>query len=173
MTEPNDEPDVSPDGDVSPTGGVSADAAILAREYEAVGPVQIGIASSRVIAVSFPATVPDDAVTEHPLLDRLGEYFDGVETTFSDEPVAFTVPTDQRTVLESTREIPYGKTVDVETLARTAAGVDADDTDTVRAALRANPAPILVPDHRVRGVDGATPPRVASVCRSIEDAAGD
>ncbi|MFB6194003.1 MAG: MGMT family protein [Halobaculum sp.] len=146
-----------------------ADAVVAARDVPRFDcAVQIGVASSRVIAVSFPDSVPEDATRDHPVLDRIERYADGAEESFTDVSVAFTVPGDHRAVLEAVREIPYGRTVDPGTLARTAAGVDGDDGETVRAALDANPAPLLVPDHRVRGVRGATPTRIAAVCREIE-----
>lgn len=145
------------------------DSVVAAREIDRFDSVvQIGVASSRVIAVSFPASVPPDATTDHELLDRIAAYATGSEESFDDVSVAFTVPSDQRAVLDTLRDVPYGRSVDPGTLARTAPGVDGDDAETVRAALNANPAPLVVPDHRVRGVSGATPTRIASVCRDLE-----
>jgi methylated-DNA-[protein]-cysteine S-methyltransferase len=40
--------------------------------------------------------------------------------------------------------------------------------ETVESALRSNPVPLLVPDHRVTG-PGATPDAVASRLRAVEE----
>jgi len=134
--------------------------------------VQIGAASGRVLRVSFPNAPTDDAEEEHPVLDRIFSYLDGLEEVkFDDVQVALTVPTDQRAVLEQLREIPYGEQVDVQTLARMTPELDHDDQDDltlVRTALDANPAPLLLPDHRVRDGPSAAPPEVEQKLRSIE-----
>jgi len=143
---------------------------IYARDAPVLGrAVQIGVAGDRVISVSFPETAPTDADPEHPLLDRIGDYLDGNDDHFDDVTVALTVPTEQRTVLEAVRNVPYGETVDVARVARLAGldDEDADDLDTVRAALRANPVPLFIPDHRVSGA-GATPSAVAERLRDLE-----
>ncbi|MFB6122711.1 MAG: MGMT family protein [Haloferacaceae archaeon] len=143
---------------------------IYARESSALGrAVQFGLASGRVISVSFPDEVPADAGTDHPLLDRVFDYLDGAEDDFDDVDVALTVPTDRRQVLESVAAIPYGRTVAVPQLVRLAGLDDEDEADvaTVEAALRENPVPLFVPDHRVDG-PGATPPDVASTLRDVE-----
>ena len=145
---------------------------MFARESGALGrAVQIGVASGRVISVSFPESPPDDADADHEVLDRICAYLDGAEEDFGDVEVALTVPTEQRGVLEQLRKVPYGETVTVERLARLAAGIDADEDEgrqAVRSALRENPTPILVPDHRVRDASGATPADVAERLRSVE-----
>ncbi len=134
--------------------------------------VQVGAASGRVLRVSFPEVQSEDAADAHPVLDRIFEYLDGLEAvTFDDVQVALTVPTDQRAVLEQLREIPYGEQVDVKHLARMTPELDPDDQDDltlVRTALDANPAPILLPDHRVRDGPSAAPPAVEQKLRSIE-----
>ena len=148
------------------------DTGVYARHSEVLDrAVELGTASGRVLAVSFPARSPEDATDDSEVLDRIFAYLDGEEDDFRDVTVALTVPTDQRAVLEATRNVPYGKTVDMKRVANMANGIDPDDEEdqeTVRAALRDNPAPILVPDHRVRGVSGATPPDVAETLREIE-----
>jgi methylated-DNA-[protein]-cysteine S-methyltransferase len=145
-------------------------AGIYARQSDRLGrAVQVGVASGRVLGVSFPAEVPADAETDHPILDRVFDYLDGVEDDFDDVEVALTVPTDQRRVLETLRKVPYGRTVSVEKLVGLS-GFDTDseaDCRTVEAALRENPVPLLVPDHRVRG-PGATPGDVAERLRDLE-----
>ncbi|WP_136602066.1 methylated-DNA--[protein]-cysteine S-methyltransferase [Salinigranum halophilum] len=146
----------------------ATDAGIFARSFDDFV-VEIGVASGRVVGVSFPDAVPDDAATDHALLERVAAYLDGEEDHFDDVQVALTVPTAQRSVLEATRNVPYGETVSVERLARLA-GLDPEDDDdrrTVETALRENPVPLFVPDHRVEG-PGATPPTVARLLRAIE-----
>lgn len=148
--------------------------------------VQLGAASGRLLSVSFPEHPDEEAVvvgdeTEdgaeepasvHPVLDRVFEYLDGLdEVDFDDVQVALTVPTDQRAVLERLREIPYGEQVDVTALARMTPELDPDDDDDViliRTALDANPAPLVIPDHRVRDGPSAAPPPVEQKLRSLE-----
>lgn len=134
--------------------------------------VQVGIASGRVISVTFPQVPDEDAERDHPLLDRIESYLEGVETDFSDVEVALTVPTDQRSVLETVREIPYGEQVDVQELANMTPGIDAGEDDVldtvVRTALADNPVPLIIPDHRVRDGPSAAPPAVEQRLRSIE-----
>ena len=143
------------------------DAGIYARESDALErAVQLGVAGGRVISVSFPDAVPADAERDHPLLDRVFAYLDGTEDHFDDAPVALTVPTDQRRVLDAVRNVPYGETVSVARIARMA-GLDDEDLRTVETAIRENPTPLLVPDHRVEG-PGATPDDVARRLRAIE-----
>ncbi|SDM09709.1 methylated-DNA-[protein]-cysteine S-methyltransferase [Halogranum gelatinilyticum] len=147
------------------------DAGIYAREFDALGrAVQLGVASGQVINVSFPDTPPADAERDHPLLDRLADYLAGENDHFDDVPVALTVPTDQRRVLDAVRKLPYGETVSVDRVARLAGLDDEDEEDvaTVRQALRANPVPLFIPDHRVSGASGATPDDVAERLRVVE-----
>lgn len=132
--------------------------------------VEIGVAGGRVLSVSFPEEIPDDAEGDHPLLDRVLATLEGETDDFEDVQVALTMPTVQREVLEAIRRIPYGDTVTVEQLARIA-GLDpenADDLQTVRTALRENPVPLLIPDYRVTDADGATPTEIARQLRSVE-----
>lgn len=133
--------------------------------------VQLGVASGRVISVSFPGAPEDNAEADHPLLDRIEAYLEGEVDEFDDVTVALTVPTDRRAVLEATRSLPYGEQVSVEELARMTAGLDGGDEaahETVRTALADNPAPLLVPDHRVRDGPSGAPPEVEQRLRSLE-----
>ncbi|WP_458185172.1 methylated-DNA--[protein]-cysteine S-methyltransferase [Haladaptatus sp. NG-WS-4] len=133
--------------------------------------VQIGVASGRVLRVAFPHDDDEDAEESHAVLDRIFAYLEGVEDDFEDVQVALTLPTDQQGVLESVRKIPYGEQVNVETLTRMTSGLDhTEDADLqlARTALDANPAPILIPDHRVRDGPSAAPPETEQKLRSLE-----
>lgn len=133
--------------------------------------VQLGVAQGRVISVSFPKSPADDAVDDHELLDRIDEYLRGAADDFSDVTVALTLPTEQRQTLEQVQEIPYGEQVAVEQLAQMTPGFDADsgeDLTRVREALAENPAPLLVPDHRVRDGPSSAPGVVEQRLRSVE-----
>jgi len=146
-------------------------AGIYARESQYLGCfVQVGVASGKVIQVSFPGAV-EDVASEHPVLDRIFAYLEGVEDDFRDVEIGLTVPTDQRAVLEQTREIPYGEQRSVEALVRMTPDLDPEDEatlDLARSALAENPTPLLVPDHRVRDGPSAAPPMVEQRLRSLE-----
>lgn len=132
--------------------------------------VQIGVAGSKLLSVSFPKSVTDETPTDHELLDRIEAYLDGESEDFADVDVALTVSTDERAVLEEIRSIPYGGSMTVEAVARmTPTLVDPEDgKEVVLAALRGNPAPIVIPDHRVVDGPGATPDVVAEQLRDLE-----
>ncbi|WP_229115200.1 MGMT family protein [Halapricum desulfuricans] len=151
---------------------MSADAGIYARESTVLGRhVQIGVAGERVLAVSFPDRPDEQAESDHSLLDRIEAYLGGERDDFADVTVALTVPTDRRSVLETLREIPYGNAVTVEQLTRMTAGLDPEsdgDRETVRTALAENPAPLLLPDHRVRDGPSGAPSDVADQLRRVE-----
>lgn len=133
--------------------------------------VQVGIASGRVISVSFPPTPDADARRGHPLLDRVEGYLEGVRDDFADVEVALTVPTDHRAVLEALRDVPHGEQVSVDQLVRTVAVLDSADEsapETARRALANNPVPLVIPDHRVRDGPSGAPPAVEQRLREIE-----
>ncbi len=151
-----------------------SEAGIYARESTYLDRyVQVGVASGRVLRISFPEGPADDADGDHPVVDQLLAYLDELEAvSFDDVQVALTMPTDQRAVLEQVREIPYGDQVDVETLTRLTPELDPadeDDSTLVRTALDENPAPIVIPDHRVRDGPSAAPPAVEQKLRSLEE----
>jgi len=150
---------------------MSEDAGIYARESTYLDRyVQLGIAGSRVISVSFPKT-PDEE-TDHDLLGPIESYLQGAEDDFRDMTVALTVPTDQRAALEQLRNLRYGTQTTVEELTSMTAGLDADeeeDRTLVREALANNPAPLLIPDHRVRNGPSAAPAPVEQKLRSLEE----
>ena len=148
------------------------DAGIYAAPSSYLGRyVQLGVAGDRVVSVSFPKEPEADARTDHPLLDRIEAYLEGVEDDFADVAIGLTVPTDQRAVLEKVREVGYGEQITVEALARTTPGLDADDDEDrqlVRTAIAENPLPLLIPDHRVRDAPSGAPPDVEQKLRSLE-----
>lgn len=135
----------------------ASDTGIYAREIEGIDRVvQIGVASGRVISLSVPESIPDETTHDHDLLDRIERFVSGEIVSFEEVPIALTVPTDCRGVLDGVRKIPYGKESDVATLARKTPGLDPEeDEEIVRSALEANPVPILIPDHRI--LDGPSP----------------
>lgn len=145
---------------------------IYAHESPAIDrAVQLGAASGRALSVSFPEEMPADAERDHPVLERLLAYLDGEEDDFEDVPVALTVPTPHRAVLEEVRTIPYGRERDVASIARSVPDLDAEDDGdlgTVRSALSENPVPILIPDHRVPDGPSAVPAAVERRLRSLE-----
>ncbi|PSP81596.1 cysteine methyltransferase [Halobacteriales archaeon QS_1_68_20] len=148
------------------------EAGIAARESPFLGrTVQLGYAAGKVLRVSFPTEPDDEASPDHPLLDRIFAYLEGETDDFRDVSVALTLPTDQRSVLEAVRQVGYGEDVDVAALTRATPGMDADDEDQrlVREALAANPAPLVIPDHRVRDGPSAAPPEVEQRLRSLEE----
>lgn len=146
-------------------------AGIYARESAVLDRyVQIGVVGSKVVGVSFPESPDAEASDDHPLLDRIDAYLGGEPDKFEDVEVGFTLSTDARAVLEEVRTIPYGETVTVEAVARsTAALADVEDgTAVVREALRDNPTPLFVPDHRVRDGPSGAPAAVCERLREIE-----
>ncbi len=151
---------------------VEGDAGIYARESDYLECcVRLGIAQGRVLAVDFPGKEPEDATHDHDLLDRIDAYLEGDEDAFSDVTVALTVPTAQRGVLETVRGIPYGTQVNVRKIARMTAELDPEDEDDValvREALAANPAPLFIPDHRVRDGPSGAPAAVEQKLRAVE-----
>ncbi|WP_436930961.1 MGMT family protein [Halosimplex halobium] len=151
---------------------MNEEAGIYARESSYLDRhVQFGAAQGRVLSVSFPESPDDEAVDDHALLDRIEEYLTGAEDDFADVTVALTVPTDRRAVLEAVREIPYGEQVSVDQLVRMTPDGDPDDEEdvrTARSALADNPAPLLIPDHRVRDGPSAAPAAVEQRLRSLE-----
>jgi len=133
--------------------------------------VQLGVASGRVIDVSFPGSTPEDADDKHPLFEEITAYFEGAEIDFTSVEVALTMATDRREILETLRSVPYGEEVSVEQLTRMTPGLDPEreeDRSLVRMALAENPVPLLVPDHRVRDGPSGAPPAVEQQLRSIE-----
>lgn len=134
--------------------------------------VRIGVASGKVISVSFPEDGPDAPVDrDHPALTRLIAYLDeGEANGFEDVEIGLTVPTDHRRIYDTVRAIPHGANRTVASVAeRTAVVASGEDgLSAVRSALADNPVPVLVPDHRVDGVTGAPDPPVRTALRELE-----
>jgi len=130
--------------------------------------VQVGMAQNRVISVEFPRESEETA--DHAILDRIQQYLQGERDEFEDVDVAMTMPTAQREVLEAVQQVPYGENATVEQLEHMVpARHDEDDLQqTIREALTANPAPILIPTHRVRDGPGGMPADVETRLRSLE-----
>lgn len=151
---------------------MEATTGIYARESDYLERfVQLGIAGDKVVKVSFPPAVDEDASPDHPLLDRIDRYLEGAPDDFADVDIGLTVPTGQRAVLEALRQVPYGDQLSVERLTGLVPDLDpADDADRdlVRVALADNPIPLVVPDHRVRDGPSGAPPEVEQRLRSLE-----
>jgi methylated-DNA-[protein]-cysteine S-methyltransferase len=148
-----------------------SDAGIYARKSATLDRyVQVGVASGRVLSVDFPESPDADAGEDLPLLDRIDASLEGEREDFADVDVAMTMPTDRRDVLQAVRGVPYGEQLSVAELAGMTPGLEGDDGDRqlVRTALAENPAPLVVPDHRVRGGPSAAPPAVEKRLRSVE-----
>jgi methylated-DNA-[protein]-cysteine S-methyltransferase len=148
-----------------------ADAGVFARESPYLDCfVELGVAGGRVLSVAFPDSLDPDAGDDHPLLDRVEAYLEGERDDFADVDVALSAATAEHEILEALREVPYGEDASVEQVARLAGLDPSDQADLqrVREALVENPAPLFVPDHRVRDGPSAAPPGVEQRLRSLE-----
>lgn len=135
--------------------------------------VQVGVASDRVVSVSF-VDEPDSEAEERTeggseALEAVFAYLEGKIETTPDVPYALTVSGLERRALERTRDVPYGTTLTYDEFA---SSLGEDDVETVRDALHANPVPIVLPSHRVvseSGVGGfAGPRRVKELLLELE-----
>jgi methylated-DNA-[protein]-cysteine S-methyltransferase len=148
------------------------DTGIYARESTFLDRyVQIGVAQGRVLSVEFPTEPDGEAESEHELLDRIEAYLQGEPDEFDDVTVALTLPTEHGEVLEKVQEIPYGDSGTVEQVTMMVPGRspgDESDLAAVREGLAANPAPLLIPTHRVCDGPPGMPADVASKLRSLE-----
>ncbi|MFP4632596.1 MAG: methylated-DNA--[protein]-cysteine S-methyltransferase [Halobacteriales archaeon] len=109
--------------------------------------VQVGLASGRVVSVSFTTEPDGETATEGDVdsLDAVFDYLSGGPTP--DVGYALTVAGVERRALESTRRIPRGETTSYAEYARSLGAED--EVDDVRGALDSNPVPIVLPCHRV------------------------
>lgn len=144
---------------------------IYARESPTLGRyVRIGVVGPKLISVSFPERVETAVDSEHDLLDRMVAYLNGEPESFEDVDLGLTVSSEHRTVLQEVRSIPYGEEATVEAVTRSTAILEDVDAgrSVVRDALRENPTPLVVPDHRVRDGPSAAPEAVRTQFRSLE-----
>lgn len=133
--------------------------------------VQFGMVSGRVIKVDFLIDQPADATSNHPLLDRIVAVLDGGEKdSFTDIEIALTGPTDYRPIYATIRSIPFGESQTVRDISAKSPNIEPDESgdQRVHQAIRDNPVPLLVPDHRVDDAPGRLDPPIRSVLRSIE-----
>jgi methylated-DNA-[protein]-cysteine S-methyltransferase len=145
---------------------------IFARTFDELDAVvQIGIANGRVISLSVPDTPEPNASTDHEYLDWIGGYIAGTEQEVTDIEIGLTVPTDQRTVLERVRKIPYGEELPLKRVVARSQGLDPDEEallKTARTALAENPIPLFIPDHRVMDGPSSLPAEIGATLREIE-----
>ena len=103
-----------------------------------------------------PALPPRDAPRGYgrlsPVIRQLAEYFAGTRKQF-DVPLALRGTTFQIEVWRALQQIPYGQTRSYTEIARWIGRPAA--TRAVGGANGANPIPIIVPCHRVIGMDGS------------------
>ena len=161
-----------PDGLVFARMCAQNSSGVFAREFTQIGrTVEIGVASGQLISVSFPDTLTQNINQTHPLLDRISAYLDGAQDSFNDVAIALTVPTTERRVLLALRKVSYGESVTVSRLTRMSGGDpdSPDDLEQVITALRENPIPIIIADHRVEGGPYATPSRCRDQLQQIEN----
>ncbi len=83
-------------------------------------------------------------------VDQLNEYFDGERKTF-DIPLALNGTKFQQKVWQQLQQIPYGQTITYSELAKRIG--DPQKARAVAGANGLNPIPIIIPCHRVIGVD--------------------
>ncbi|MEF8790885.1 MAG: MGMT family protein [Haloarculaceae archaeon] len=151
--------------------GGDGSAGIYARESDYLGRyVQVGVAGGRLLSLSFPESPDPSAGEDHELLDRVFAYLEGTHDDFRDVAVALAAATEDHRILTAVREVPYGENASVRQVTRMANldAEDGDDRQRVRQALADNPAPLVVPDHRVRDGPSAAPPSVEQRLRSLE-----
>ena len=102
------------------------------------------------VPVEAAWTRDDDAFGD--VRRQLSEYFAGTRTTF-ELPLRLRGSSFQLRVWEALSEIPYGETTSYGAIARLLGLPDA--ARAVGLANGQNPIPIIVPCHRVIGVDGS------------------
>ena len=128
-----------------------------------VGKLKLVASSRALVAVLWEQERPNRVKLDemsldprHPVLieaeRQLAEYFAGKRTQF-DLPLQPQGTEFQKKVWRALREIPFGKTKSYLELARTIGSPDASRA--VGAANGKNPLSVVVPCHRVVGVDGA------------------
>ena len=148
----------------APSGLFAAESTYLDRW------VQIGVASGKVIRLSFHRQTPGGS-PDHPLLERLIAYLDeGHQDDFGTVEIGLTVPTQERAVYEAVREIPFGTSTNLAAIAERIPTLDdgEESSTAVANALETNPIPVLVPDHRVDHAQSGYDNTVRSLLRERE-----
>jgi methylated-DNA-[protein]-cysteine S-methyltransferase len=145
---------------------------IFATRSDRLGRIlQVGVANGRVISVAFPEESDAEAGSDHPALAWLEGYLAGTERDVTDLETGLTVPTDQRSVLETVRKLPFGESIDLKRLVARTPGLDpeaSEDVELARTALAENPVPIVIPDHRIEDAPSGAPASVRQYCRELE-----
>lgn len=141
------------------------------------GVLTICVSQTGVAGISFGETAyagsrkPSDLGNR--AINELLEYFAGKRRAF-DVPLDLEGSDFQQAVWDQVRRIPYGRTATNADIAEAIGG--SAGFRTVGAAVKRNPAPIIVPTHRVIGANGrALPgeaaPEVFAGLRNLERAA--
>ena len=135
--------------------------------------VQVGIASGRVVDLTFTDDPEGDAAEEGdvPVLDDVFAYLAGDRVDLHRHESALTVGGLERDALERVDDLAYGHTATYDEVARSV-GADEEEYADVRAAIDGNPVPILIPSHRVVDDDRlggfAGPRRIKRLLLEIE-----
>jgi len=114
--------------------------------------VSISVRGDRVTAVRLTEERPEGAKDEHPYLARILEHLATGRGDLRDIPLDLEVSPFDRRVLEVMRTIPPGEVVTYGELARASGRPGA--ARAVGGACARNPAPVLVPCHRVVPASG-------------------
>lgn len=117
--------------------------------------VTVRVENGMVTRVRLDETPPEDAVEQdHPLLERVMDHVLTGKDGFEDVDVDLSeLPAFQQNVLKVLRHVPPGRTVSYGELAARVGRPGA--ARAVGNAVARNPAPIVVPCHRVVAGDGS------------------
>lgn len=133
----------------------------MAKEYTTyasspLGPLQIKCRERGLTAINYYDEHPPESSSQpqHPILvktvSQLQEYFERKRNTF-DIPLVLRGTDFQQKVWKQLQQIPYGQTITYGELAKRFG--DAQKARAVAGANGLNPLPIIIPCHRVIGVD--------------------
>jgi methylated-DNA-[protein]-cysteine S-methyltransferase len=120
-----------------------------------IGPLTLEASEQGLSAIRFPgaqATGDRDPEALEAAAAQLREYFAGERTAFDLELDLVGTPL-QRAVWERLQAIPYGETVTYTELAHAVGRPNA--VRAVAAAVGRTPVPVVVPCHRVVGMNGS------------------
>ena len=118
--------------------------------------VNVKVLDGKIVSIKFDREPIEEVVKTsiaQKLKKELEAYFDGKVVNFN-YPVLLNESNFTKKVLEETRKIPYGKTL---TYGELASKLKTKGYRAVGLALSKNPAPIVIPCHRVvskRGLGG-------------------